>query len=68
MTSVEMAEGRNDATIRLSQRELGNFVGAGREGVNKCLRHWQRSGLIRVENGLITIVDRPALEQLAAQG
>jgi len=70
MTSIEMAEapGRSDATIRLSQRELGNFVGAGREGVNKCLRHWQRSGLIRVENGLITIVDRPALEQLAAQG
>jgi hypothetical protein len=35
--------------------------------VNKCLRNWQRSGLIRVENGLITIVDRSALEQLAAQ-
>jgi CRP/FNR family transcriptional regulator, cyclic AMP receptor protein len=69
MTSIEMAQvpGPGDATIRLSQRELGNFVGAGREGVNKCLRNWQRAGLVRLENGMITIVDRSALEQLAAQ-
>jgi CRP-like cAMP-binding protein len=53
------------AQIRLSQRELGNLVGATRESVNKCLRGWQRKGIIRIAESLITIVDRPALEDLA---
>jgi CRP-like cAMP-binding protein len=60
------APGR-DAAIQLSQRELGNVVGAARESVNKCLREWQRSGTIRIENGLITIADRGALEDLAEE-
>ena len=51
--------------IRLSQRELGNFVGATRESVNKCLGEWQRSGIIRIEDNLITILDRGAFEALA---
>jgi CRP/FNR family cyclic AMP-dependent transcriptional regulator len=58
---------RRDAAIQLSQRELGNVVGAARESVNKCLREWQRSGIIRIENGLITIADRSALEDLAEE-
>jgi CRP/FNR family transcriptional regulator, cyclic AMP receptor protein len=56
-----------DAAIQLSQRELGNVVGAARESVNKCLREWQRSGTIRIENGLITIADRGALADLAEE-
>ena len=51
--------------VRLSQRELGNFVGATRESVNKCLAEWQRSGIIRIEDNVITIVHRAALESLA---
>jgi len=35
--------------IGLSQRELGNIVGATRESVNKCLREWQRNGVIKTE-------------------
>jgi CRP/FNR family transcriptional regulator, cyclic AMP receptor protein len=58
---------RRDVAIQLSQRELGNVVGAARESVNKCLREWQRSGTLRIENGLITIADRRALEDLAEQ-
>jgi CRP-like cAMP-binding protein len=53
------------AQIRLSQRELGNLVGATRESVNKCLRDWQRKGVVRIAESLVTIVDRPALEDLA---
>jgi CRP-like cAMP-binding protein len=52
----------------LSQRELGNFVGAARESVNKCLREWQRAGIVRIESSHITIADRATLEELAAQG
>ena len=70
MTSADagQAAGRQSVKIQLSQRELGNFVGAARESVNKCLREWQRAGIVRIESSLITIADRETLEELAAQG
>jgi CRP/FNR family cyclic AMP-dependent transcriptional regulator len=53
------------AKIRFSQRELANMVGGSRESVNKCLRNWQRTGLVRISGGSIIISDRPALENIA---
>jgi CRP/FNR family transcriptional regulator, cyclic AMP receptor protein len=50
---------------QLSQRELGNMVGAARESVNKCLNEWQRRGVIRLEDNAIAILDRATLEALA---
>jgi CRP-like cAMP-binding protein len=58
---------RENADFRLSQRELGNMVGATRESVNKCLQEWQRDGVIRMRRGVISIADRAALEALAEQ-
>ena len=52
------------AQIQLSQRDLGNMVGAARESVNKCLADWQRRGLIRIDENSITILDRGTLEAL----
>jgi CRP-like cAMP-binding protein len=49
----------------LSQRELGNLVGAARESVNKCLNEWQRRGIIRLDDNAIAILDRTALEGMA---
>jgi len=49
----------------LSQRELGNMVGAARESVNKCLNEWQRRGVLRLDDNAIAILDRPALEAMA---
>ncbi|MEZ5788215.1 MAG: Crp/Fnr family transcriptional regulator [Xanthobacteraceae bacterium] len=54
----------NDRVI-LSQRALGKIVGATRESVNKCLRNWQRAGLVEVANGGIRITDLAALQALA---
>ena len=51
--------------INLSQRELGNIVGATRESINKCLREWQNSGMIKIEGNVITIKNRPAFKKLA---
>jgi CRP/FNR family transcriptional regulator, cyclic AMP receptor protein len=51
--------------VHLSQRELGNICGAGRESINKCLGLWQRRGIVQVEERLITVADRTALEELA---
>jgi CRP-like cAMP-binding protein len=50
--------------IALSQRELGNIVGASRESINKCLREWQRNGIIKTENNIVTIKNRTALRTL----
>ena len=49
----------------LSQRELGNMIGAARESVNKCLNEWQRRGVIRMEDNAIAIVERATLEAIA---
>jgi CRP/FNR family transcriptional regulator, cyclic AMP receptor protein len=62
------APGSASGTIQLSQRELGNIVGAARESVNKCLREWQRSGLVRIEGTSITISDRGMLKDVAEKG
>ena len=52
------------ARVHLTQRELGNVIGATRESVNKYLRAWQRKGFIRIGGGLIVIADRAALQNL----
>lgn len=51
--------------VILSQRALGKIVGATRESVNKCLRNWQRSGVIEVESTGIRITNMAALQALA---
>src|SRR5438034_2101307 len=60
MTYVETLSRPADR-VQVSQRELGNIVGAARESVNKCLSEWQRSGWVRVERTSIIISDRMTL-------
>jgi len=67
MTYVE-ALSRPADRVKVSQRELGNIVGAARESVNKCLNEWQRSGWVCIERTSITISDRTTLEHVAKQG
>ena len=50
--------------IRLSQQQLGNLVGMSRESMNKQLGQWRRAGLIRLEDGYITVPDLDALREL----
>jgi CRP/FNR family transcriptional regulator, cyclic AMP receptor protein len=66
--AVGLAGARAGARIRLTQRELGNIVGMTRESVNKCLREWQRKGIIRVDDNAIVIVKRDELEEVAHTG
>jgi CRP/FNR family cyclic AMP-dependent transcriptional regulator len=53
------------AKLALSQRQLGEMVGASRESVNKCISQWQRAAIVRVEGAAISILNRPALRRLA---
>jgi CRP/FNR family transcriptional regulator, cyclic AMP receptor protein len=57
--------GRPVERVHLTQRELGNVIGATRESVNKHLRAWQRRGCVRIGDRLIVITDRARLEHLA---
>lgn len=52
--------------LKLSQRELGELVGATRESVNRQLGHWEAEGVVRVERGFVTVVRPQALASLAA--
>ena len=56
---------RMPEVVTLSQRELGNIVGATRESVNKCLRIWQLNKIVEVQAAGIRILDQGALESLA---
>ena len=47
--------------LGMSQRELGNLVGASREKVNRRLRAWRLAGIIAIEKGTIFIRDPAAL-------
>jgi CRP-like cAMP-binding protein len=64
---AQVKRGQNAYRIQLSQRELGNVVGAARESVNKCLSSWQSDGIVAIEKGLITITNPKALEALVEQ-
>ena len=44
--------------LSLSQSELAEMVGATREKVNRCLRDWQRQGIIELKNRW-TIIRKP---------
>lgn len=53
------------APVTLSQRALGEMVGASRESVNKCLSQWQRARIIKIQGANIRITNSSALEQIA---
>ena len=50
--------------LALSQTVLANMVGSSRENVNRCLRGWQKGGVIDLRDGWVVILDRAALEGL----
>ena len=50
--------------LSMSQREIGNIVGASREKVNRRLQAWRRAGIITVDKGTISIRDAAALRSL----
>ncbi len=52
-------------TLKLSQQELGDLVGATRESVNKHLSDWTRQGVVRIEDGRMLIADVDGLRRLA---
>jgi CRP/FNR family transcriptional regulator, cyclic AMP receptor protein len=57
-------EGHSPPKVSLSQRELAEISGATRENVNRCLRHWQRCGILEMKNRWTIILKPAALQAL----
>ncbi len=53
------------AVIRLSQTELALFAGISRENINRQLAQWGQEGIVTVEHGSLTILDRATLEDIS---
>jgi CRP-like cAMP-binding protein len=49
------AETGNEVSLRATQLEVANMIGATRESVNKWLHFYQKRGLVRLGRGTITI-------------
>jgi CRP-like cAMP-binding protein len=51
--------------LSLSQAELANMINATHENVNRCLRNWQRQGIVDLDERWITVQQREALGAIA---
>lgn len=51
--------------LSISQHELANMIGASRENVNRCLKDWERRGIVNLEDGAIVLVRPADLEKMA---
>ena len=60
------APGHGPLKLSLSQQELAEMVGATRENVNRCLREWQRRGILQLKNRWTIILKPEALHFIQA--
>jgi CRP/FNR family transcriptional regulator, cyclic AMP receptor protein len=58
------AQGHGPPKLSLSQRELAEMAGATRENVNRCLRDWQRRGILQLKNRWTIILKPEALRAI----
>jgi CRP-like cAMP-binding protein len=56
--------GRGATKLSLSQSELAEMTGGTREKVNRCLRAWQRQGILELKNRWTIILKPEALRTL----
>jgi len=52
--------------VHISQEELGVYVGAARESVNRQLQEWRRAGIIELRRGRISLLDIERLTAVAS--
>lgn len=53
--------------IHITQEFLADMLGVHRPSVSLIARHFQQLGLIRYSRGLVTILDRPAIEDASCE-
>jgi CRP/FNR family cyclic AMP-dependent transcriptional regulator len=57
-------QGRGPMKLSLSQNELAEMAGGTRENVNRCLRDWQRQGILELKDRWTIILKPEALREL----
>jgi CRP-like cAMP-binding protein len=58
---------RGQRRLSLSQTELAEMVGGTRENVNRCLREWQRRGIIDLDAGWTVVLNSEELTRVASR-
>ena len=63
---VRARPGPDGAPTRISDTQgvLAALVGGSRETVNRCLRHWEKDGLIAIAEGRISLLDSAGLARV----
>lgn len=56
------------AEVHISQEQLGVFVGAARESVNRQLQQWRRDGIVDLQRGRILLLKMNTLAAVARGG
>jgi len=54
--------------VHISQEQLGVFVGAARESVNRQLQAWRKDGILDLQRGRILLQNLPRLNAIARNG
>jgi CRP-like cAMP-binding protein len=49
--------------LRLTQQELAELAGMSRETMTRTLRDFQQAGVVRIESGIITILELDMLQR-----
>ncbi len=57
-------QGRGAIKLSLSQSELAEMAGGTRETINRCLRDWQRQGILELKDRWTIILKPEALREL----
>ena len=55
----------SDPQVQISQEELGYLAGASRQRVNRALQVLGKAGLIKVDYGLVTVLDLDGLQKFS---
>jgi CRP/FNR family transcriptional regulator, cyclic AMP receptor protein len=58
------ASGRGPARLSLTQTELADMTGGTRENVNRCLRDWERRGILARKGGWTIVLKPEALQAI----
>jgi CRP/FNR family cyclic AMP-dependent transcriptional regulator len=51
--------------VKITQKELGDFIGMSRESTNKQLRAWHEVGWVHLEKGMVVVTNAAALARSA---
>jgi CRP-like cAMP-binding protein len=63
-----LGPGRLRLGMKLSQRELGELIGATRESVNKQIGLWKDEGVVSDDDGYVVVTNLDLLRSIASHG